>query len=174
MAGIVSFLWIGPTIDALLSVGFGDSSDISADALLTGRVDSIWVPLLDEWTSDIGLFLFGAGRFGMGTSQLWNTGTLIQANVAHNAIIEFFLDCGVILTGVLLIFLLVGIATAWRVGRRLNSDLYWALFASIFGFGIGMATERDILPTIENMYVFPIIAMMINLARLRYLDACHS
>jgi hypothetical protein len=36
-----------------------------------------------------------------------------------------------------------------------------------------MATERDILPTIENMYVFPIIAMMVNLARLRYLNAYH-
>ncbi|MCK1511726.1 hypothetical protein IVB22_03900 [Bradyrhizobium sp. 190] len=173
-AGVTSFFWIGPTIDAVLSVGLGSSAGFSADAVLTGRVDSIWGPLLEEWTSNIGLFLFGAGRHGMATSQLWDTGTLIQANVAHNAIVEFFLDCGVILTGVLLIFLLVGIATAWRVGRRLNSDLYWALFASIFGYGISMATGRDILPTYENMYVFPIIAMMINLARLRYLDACHS
>jgi hypothetical protein len=168
-AGVTSFLWIGPTVDALLSIGFGSSSSVSADALLTGRVDYIWRPLLEEWTSNVGLFLFGAGRYGMATSQLWDTGTLIQANVAHNAIIEFFLDCGVILTGVLLIFLLVGTATAWRVGRRLNSDLYWALFASIFGFGISTLTGRQILPTIENMYAFPIIAMMINLARLRYL-----
>lgn len=168
-AGVTSLVWIGPTVDAVLSIGFDKSSSVSADALLTGRADHLWGPLLEEWTSNIGLFLFGAGRYGMVTSQLWDTGTLIQANVAHNAIIEFFLACGVILTGVLLIFLLVGIATAWRVGRRLNSDLYWALFASIFGFGISMATGRDILPTIENMYAFPIIAMMINLARLQYL-----
>jgi hypothetical protein len=32
-----------------------------------------------------------------------------------------------------------------------------------------MTTGRDILPTIENMYAFPIIAMMINVTRLRYL-----
>jgi hypothetical protein len=75
----------------------------------------------------------------------------------------------VILCSVLIVFLLVGIATAWRVGRSLDSDLYWALFACIFGFGIGMMTEREIFPTGENMYAFPIIAMMINLARLRYL-----
>lgn len=168
-AGVTSLVWIGPTVDAVLSIGFGKSSSVSADALLTGRADHLWGPLLEEWTSDIGLFLFGAGRYGMVTSQLWDTGTLIQANVAHNAIIEFFLDCGVVLTGVLLILLLVGIATAWRVGRRLNSDLYWALFASIFGCGISMATGRDILPTIETMYAFPIVAMMINLARLRHL-----
>ncbi|MBP1063397.1 hypothetical protein JOE51_004864 [Bradyrhizobium japonicum] len=168
-AGATSLLWIGPTIDALLSIGLGSSSGFSADALLTGRVDYIWGPLLSEWTSNIGLFLFGAGRYGILMSQLWDTGTLIQASTAHNAIIGFFLDCGVIATGVLLIFFLVGTATAWRVGRRLNSDLYWALFASIFGLGISMATGRDILPTIDNMYAFPIIAMMINLARLRYL-----
>lgn len=173
-AGVTSLMWVGPTIEALLSVGLGSSSGVSADALLTGRVDYIWVPLLNEWTSDMGLFLFGAGRHGMGTSQLWNTGTLVQANHAHNAIINFFLDCGVILTAALLIFLCAGTATAWRVGRRLNSDLYWALFASIFGGGISMATQLDILPTIENMYAFPIIAMMINLARLRYLDAYHN
>ena len=168
-AGVTSLLWIGPTVDALLSIGFGSSSSVSADALLTGRVDYIWRPLLEEWTSNIGLFLFGAGRSGILTSQLWDTGTLIQASSAHNGIISFFLDCGVIATGVLLIFLLVGTATAWRVGRRLNSDLYWALFASIFGLVISMATGRDILPTIDNMYAFPVIAMMINLARLRYL-----
>jgi hypothetical protein len=161
-------------MQALLSVGFDSGSGVSADDLLTGRVDYIWVPLLNEWTSDTGLFLFGAGRHGMVTSQLWDTGTLIQAGQAHNAILNFFLDCGVILTGVLLIFLLVGTATAWRVARRLNSDLYWALFACIFGYALSMVTQSDILPTFENMYAFPIIAMMINLARLRYLDADHS
>ncbi len=142
--------------------------------MLTGRVDYIWRPLLEEWTSNIGLFLFGAGRYGIGTSQLWNTGTLLEKTVAHNAIIEFFLDCGVILTGVALMFLMAGTVTAWRVGRRLNSDLYWALFASMFGCGISMATMGAIFPTIENMYAFPIIAMMINMARLRYLDAYRS
>jgi hypothetical protein len=173
-AGVTSLLWIAPTIQALFSIGFDSGPGVSADALFTGRVDYIWLPLLDEWTSDIGLFLFGAGRYGIQTSRLWDTGTFINVGQAHNAIINFFLDCGVILTAALLIFLFVGTATAWRVGRRLNSDLYWALFACIFGYGISMATESEILPTIENMYVFPIIAMMINLTRLRYLDAYRS
>jgi hypothetical protein len=168
--GITSFLWGGPTIDALLSVGLQNSSEFSADAVLTGRVDFIWVPLLDEWTSDIGLFLFGAGRYGMVTSELWYTGALVQANHAHNALIDFFLDCGAIFTSVLIVLLFVGIATAWRVGRKLNNDLYWALFICLFGFGIGMLTEREIFPTIYNMYVFPIIAMMINLARVCVID----
>ncbi|WP_409192492.1 hypothetical protein [Bradyrhizobium sp. RDM4] len=170
-AGALSLLWIGPTVQALLSVGFDSDSGVSADAVLTGRVEYVWGPLLNEWTSNIGLLLFGAGRYGMGTSQLWDTGALYQANQAHNAIINFFLDCGVILTGVLLIFVLIGIATAWRVGRRLNCDFYWALFVCLFGCGISMATQSDILPTIQNMYAFPIVAMMINLARLRYLGA---
>jgi hypothetical protein len=174
VVGITAVLWPGPTIDALLAIGFDDSSDFSADALLTGRVDLIWIPLLNEWTSDIGLFLFGAGRHGMIMSQLWDTGFILQATHAHNALINFFLDCGAILTGVLTIFLVVGVATAWRVGRSWNNGLYWALFACIIGFGIGMATERDIFPTISNMYVFPIIAMMINLARLRHLDGCRG
>ena len=167
--GIVSLLWIGPTIDALLSVGFQNGSGFSANALLTDRVSLIWVPLVDEWTSNIGLFLFGAGRFGMITSQLWYTGALYHATHAHNAFIDFFLDNGAILSVVLIIFLYAGIVTAWRAGQTLDSDLYWALFAGIFGFGIGMMTEREIFPTIDNMYVFPIIAMMINLVRLHYL-----
>jgi hypothetical protein len=166
--GVTSLLWGGPTIDAVFSVGFQSSSDFSANAVLTGRVDSIWVPLLDEWTSDIGLFLFGAGRFGMMTSELWYTGTLVQATHAHNALIDFFLDCGAIFTGVLIVLLFVGTATAWRVGRKLNNDLYWALFVCLFGFGVGMMTEREIFPIIDSMYVFPILAMMINLVRLSY------
>jgi hypothetical protein len=166
--GITAFLWGGPTIDAILSVGFQNSSDFSANAVLTGRVDFIWVPLLDEWTSDIGLFLFGAGRYGIITSELWYTGALVRATHAHNALIDFFVDCGAIFTSVLIVLLFFGIATAWRVGRKLNNDLYWALFVCLFGFGIGMLTEREIFPTIDSMYVFPILAMMINLARLHY------
>ena len=46
-AGVTSLVWIGPTVDALLSIGFGSSSGVSADALLTGRVDYIWGPLLE-------------------------------------------------------------------------------------------------------------------------------
>jgi hypothetical protein len=158
--GIIAFLWGGPTIDALLSVGFQNGSDFSADAVLTGRVDFIWVPLLDEWTSDIG--------FGIITSELWYTGALVQATHAHNAFVDFFVDCGAILASVLIVLLFVGIATAWRIGRKLNNDLYWALFVCLFGFGIGMMTEREIFPLIDSMYVFPILAMMINLARLSY------
>lgn len=167
--GIALFLFSGPTIDALLSIGFVDSSDFSADAVLTGRVDYIWIPLLDEWTSNIGLFLFGAGRYGIVTSEQWDAGTLIHAAHAHNAILDFFVDCGALFTCALIVFLLIGVATALRVGRQLNSALYWALFTCIFGFGIGMFTEREIFPTVDNMYVFPIIAMMINLARLHAL-----
>jgi len=139
----------------------------------TGSVNSLVEHCRLHNNGDIGLFLFGAGRFGTVTSQSWDTGGLIHVSHAHNAIINFFIDCGAIFSSVLIIFLLVGVATAWRVGRRLNSDLYWALFASILGFGVGMATEREIFPTVDNMYVFPIIAMMINLARLRYLEAYH-
>jgi len=167
VVGVTSLLWPGPTIKALFSIGLENSSTASADALLTGRVDFLWVPLLSEWTSNIGLFLFGAGRYGVMTSELWYTGTLIQATHAHNAFIDFFVDCGFIFFCVLVVFLFVGLVTAWRVGRKLNNDLYWALYICLFGFGIGMMTERAIFPTIDNMYVFPIIAMMINLARLR-------
>ncbi|WP_291738664.1 hypothetical protein, partial [Bradyrhizobium sp.] len=56
--------------------------------------------------------------------------------------------------------------TAWRVGRRLHNDLYWALFACIVGYGISMFTEREVFPSFENMYLFLLIAMMVNLARL--------
>ncbi|MGY3590478.1 hypothetical protein ACVIGB_009940 [Bradyrhizobium sp. USDA 4341] len=166
MVAIASVLWIAPTMDAILSIGFDGTSDVSADELLTGRVDFIWIPLLNEWTSDLGLFLFGAGRSGIITSEAWYTGTLIQATHAHNAIIDFFLDCGAIATGILLALMCVGISTAWRVGRRLHSDLYWALFACIVGYGISMFTEREVFPSFENMYLFLLIAMMVNLARL--------
>jgi hypothetical protein len=166
VAGIMSLLWTGPTMEALLSIGFQSTSDVSADALLTGRVDYIWIPLLSEWTDNIGSLLFGAGRYGIMTSDSWYTGAIIQATHAHNAIIDFFLDCGAIATGVLLIFMYVGVSTAWRVGRRLNNDLYWASSACVFGYGISMLTEREVFPSIDNMYVFLLIAMMINLARL--------
>lgn len=89
-AGVASLIWTAPTIDALLSVGLGSSSDVSGNDMFSGRVDYLWLPLLSEWTSDIGLSLFGAGRYGIVTSTLWDTGNLIHADHAHNAISTSF------------------------------------------------------------------------------------
>lgn len=163
---LASGFWLGPTVSALLSVGIDDGSVQSMDSLFTGRVARLWVPLFSEWSADPMLFLFGAGRYGILTSDLWPTGQLLQALHAHNAFFDFFLDAGAILTVVLIGAILWWLVWSFRMGRRLRSPLYWALFMCPAAYLVGTLTERQFFPAVDNMLLFPILAVMLNLVRL--------
>lgn len=165
VVGLASAFWLGPSATALLSIGIDQGSVYSIDELFTGRVDYIWLPLLREWLADPLLFLFGAGRYGILTSPLWASGQIIRTTHAHNAFVDFFLDSGFVLTVVL-----VGAIVAWlvwsvKIGRRLRSPLFWALFMCVIAYLTGTLTERQFFPTIDNALLFPILGVLVNVVR---------
>lgn len=166
---VVGMMTIGalvPTLSIMLSVGTQQSSN-SVDTLLQGRASAIWVPLITQWWDSPSLFLLGAGKFGILTTSLWREGAIYQAVHAHNAFIDFFLDSGFVLLVIAVIALTRYIYWSWTVGKSINSPVFWAAFCCVAAYMIGMFTEREIYPSGDNMTMFPIIGLMLNVARSR-------
>lgn len=156
--------WLPTFLLHTLQTGF-DQGDLNA--IFTNRINKIWLPLITEWVSDRNLLLFGKGRYGLMTSTVYNTGYLIKTTHAHNAYIDFFLNCGLILLSLLLGFIAWAIKSAWETGRKINDPFFWAFLICILAFLFGGFTQRDFLPKHENLFLFPVVALMINYTLLR-------
>ena len=152
-----------PTVSALLSVGVDAGQIVSLDRILERRQTLIWVPLLIEWWEQPTKFWFGAGHFGILTSRVWLGGI----THAHNGLIDFFLDCGIILTGALVAFLVWGLAAAWRVARRVRDPVLWVLFVCVVAYLASTVTGRGFFPRNDNGQLFPILALLIAYGRVR-------
>lgn len=162
----------GPVLIQLLSTGFTQKSGISLFLLLSGREQAIWIPLLFEWFRDPSHLYFGEGLFGILTSKiLFSPASLFAAGQAHNLYLEFFLDNGAVLTVGFLVALVYGLLRGWALRRRVNSQLYVVLYICIASFLVSGLTGRRFFPDGENLLVFPMLALMLNVARLKLVEA---
>lgn len=158
---------LGKVLIGILSIGISRSG-ISTYLLLSGREQAIWLPLIAEWTSDPGRFWFGAGLFGLMTSDfLYSARSIFAAGNAHSFYLEFFLDNGIVAFCLFVCALLWWLFWSWRLGRRVQSQLYWVLFLCVVSFLIAGFTGRRYFPECENMLLFPITATLINVVRLK-------
>ena len=157
--GCVAVAWLPFFILRTLQTGFQEGD---LNAIFTNRIDMIWKPLITEWIGNARLLLFGRGRYAMMTSAAYRAGDLVEATHAHNAYIDFFLNCGIILLVLFVGFIIRAMKSAWDMGRKINDGLYWALFLCILSFLLGCFTQRDFLPKHENLFLFPVTALLVN------------
>lgn len=136
------------------------------DSIFTGRIDSIWVPLIMERLENINQLLWGVGRYSMMNSPLYLKGYIFQTTSAHNAFVEFFIDNGIIIFSVFMVYLVLYLKRAWIWANKINSPLGWALFTCIITYLAGTISGRKIYPDHHSMYLFPIIALFINYIRI--------
>lgn len=130
----------------------------SFNAVTTNRLDVLWAPLIKEWVDDVYLLLFGKGAYGIVTSKTyWWT-----ALNAHSAYINFFLNCGAILFVLLILFLIKYLWLSWKIGKKINTPIFWAFFVSFISYLIGALTNRYFMPAIDNAFLFPIVALTIK------------
>lgn len=159
-------LWSAPTVTAIRSVGLARDK-VDLDGILSGRLDFLWAPLLSEWIADPARLLWGAGRYGILISAHFDTGAIVRVTHAHNAFIDLFLDTGLIGVVVVVWALAAGISRTWRVGRSIRDPMFWTLALCLGGYLAGTLTERGFFPTYDNLLVFPVLALLVNVARLR-------
>ena len=149
-------------LDTLVT-GFGSGN---LDAIFTGRIDYIWIPLITEWLANPILLLFGKGQLAMLTSQAYLKGTILRTISVHNAFLEFFADNGIILLSLLIFYLIKFLKLAWHNVKLINHDIGWALLTSIICYLSSTISGRSFYPSSHNFFLFPIIALMINYLRL--------
>jgi len=166
IVAIAALIAAEPLIVRLVTTGFSQRSGLSLYYFLSGREDRIWLPLLIEWWNDPQRFWFGAGEFGILNSFLLSTGVVFGVVHSHNAYIDFFLDNGLILEGILIASIIAFMFWCRRTGKRLKNPLFWVLLLSVVGFLLACLTGRRFYPSEENAILFPIVAVMINIVRL--------
>jgi hypothetical protein len=161
---------LGPILVPIVSQGFS-SHGVSMYWLLSGREQGLWIPLLFEWWNDPDRFYFGAGLFGILSSDLLRSGVIFGVGSAHNAYIDFFLDNGIFLA--VAVVALIGAWLVWaiRLGRRIHSQIYWVLLVGVIGFLFACFTGRRLWPDLESILIFPLLAAMINVVRLKLYGA---
>lgn len=159
------FAYIPDFISRGVTTGFEQGN---MDAMLLGRVNYLWIPLLHEWFGDFRKFLFGEGLYGIMTSPRWASGYLVQAAHAHNAFINFFINNGIILLVVFTFYIVRFVRQAWKGCKEINTPICWALFMSVIAYLSGSMTERTIYPQYDNILLFPVIAMLINFFRIHH------
>ncbi|HEY5048127.1 MAG TPA: hypothetical protein VII49_08925 [Rhizomicrobium sp.] len=166
--GAAALLILGPVLISLVTIGFTQKSGISLWLLLSGRETVVWLPVIFEWSRDPFLLFFGAGFHGIVNSTLIDSGaTGFVTAQAHNLYLEFFLDNGIILFVAFLAAIGAWLVWAWRLGKRVQSQLYWSLYLCLASFLISGLSGRLYYPDIENYLMFPIMATLINVARLK-------
>ena len=157
---------LGSVLIKLLTLGITQKSGLSLWLLLSGREQAIWLPVILEWGSNPLRLLFGAGAHGILTSELVSSGAFgFVAGQAHNLYLEFFVDNGIILFAMLLAAIGAWLVWAWRVGRAIQSRLYWSLYLCIVSYLVTGMSGRLYYPMLENYLLFPIMATLINVAR---------
>lgn len=153
-----------PSIAILLTAGV-HHSEFTLDTLLSGREMGIWIPLLAQWLTDPSLLWFGAGAFAIMATPLWWTGSVVQAANAHNAFLDLFLDGGLVVLLPAVTAIVFALRRAIRIGAKLRNSLYWSLFACCACYLVGTTTGELLLPSYMNPQMFPLLALLLNVAR---------
>jgi hypothetical protein len=144
-------------LQRLFSIGL-ESGDISQ--ISSGRVDAIWLPLLNELINDPIKLISGLGLFGLIVTDVYvNDPNFFQATIAHNAFVDLLVDCGLIIFTLFVLLMIYSMKKAISWFKYIDDPLYKGLISSIVAFLIGCLTGRQFYPRPENIFIFIIVAL---------------
>jgi len=158
-------MWLISPIFERIAYGLGTGS---ANAILTGRLNGIWLPLLPDFFENP---LLGQGRYAILFSTAAKSGVLWSGlNDPHCAYLELLLDGGIVgLAGVL--FFYAAALFAARKLYRASADPFARRFSSglslaIVAYAIGAATGLSFYPVHGNVFLWPAIGVLAALVRI--------
>jgi len=140
----------------------------SADAMLTGRLNNVWLPLLPEVFEHP---IVGQGRLAIAFSGAAKSGILWRGlNDPHCAYLELLLDGGVVGLVLVLAFYVAVFRKARGLARS-AADETTRRFAN--GFALGLAaysiaslTGLSFYPSDGNVFIWPLLGVLVAFLRL--------
>jgi hypothetical protein len=164
---LASILIIPESVKQRATKGFetGDRNE-----LLAGRVDHIWLPLLEEAAgSDPKTILFGNGRYAMVSTDVHKKRSVIQAMHPHNMYLEAFLDAGLVGLLIMLSLFAYLVVKAYRHLKLAENTPYKeyliATITAVLCFLISGMTDRTFFPDEINGYLWVIVGLALVLCR---------
>jgi O-antigen ligase len=131
--------------------------------ITSGRVGSLWKPLLSELSENNFNLIFGFGLYGLINSDSYiYTVDFFRATHAHNASIDFLVDGGLIVFIPYVFLLFYSLRRSVSLTGKFNNSTFNALVSCLIVYLIASMSGRRIFPSTENMMLFPIIALLVS------------
>lgn len=143
---------------ALSGVAEKDIAVISA-----GRIDSIWKPLLQEFSQKPRLLLLGNGRYGMLNTTCYHSGASYRVNNAHNILLDSICDGGIIVLFFFVIFFIHYLKKFYLTTKQTQNPLYqsilWGAILGIAGFITKGTTDGVFWPESSNAMIYVLLGL---------------
>ncbi|MBF0216423.1 MAG: O-antigen ligase family protein [Candidatus Omnitrophica bacterium] len=150
-------LLVPTTIKERVSYGV-NNDDISA-----GRVQNIWMPLINEYVNDPRKLFLGAGIGGIVLTQSFKRNLMLDVGHAHNMFLTFIVDNGIILLIVLLYLYYSIIKLIWidtkNANVSLSKDYNISIIVIIVCYFVSGMTDQSLLPTYPNYILWVIMGI---------------
>jgi len=135
------------------------------DKISAGRIEKLWIPLIEENLNDTKKFLFGDGRYAILASDSLNEGKIAFEGHPHNMYLETLLNAGVISLIIIITFFYVITRKAYITLKntddiKLKENLY-ACIVSILSFLLSGMTGRSFGPMNENILIWVVLGCTI-------------
>ncbi|MFQ5709123.1 MAG: O-antigen ligase family protein [bacterium] len=161
-------LVIGASVKKRLTKGF-DSKDYNE--ISAGRIDDIWLPLIEEYSQNPRKLVLGNGRYSIITSEAFREGTILDTvRHPHNMYLELVLDTGIL--GLLIVVICSGVVVrkvlkGLRVVRNDEIREYlYAVLVSMTSYFVAGLSGRSVYPDVSNSFFWIVVGMAVATLRL--------
>jgi hypothetical protein len=143
---------------------------LDANEILAGRVDNIWLPLIEEYMQDPSKLMFGNGRYGILTSDVAARGYISDVSKAHNMYLEQILDTGIIgfvmVISLFIVFFKKVLRSLTYIHNNVAREYQYAIIASLISFGAAGISGRSLFPQLSNGYFWIILGLSFAIMRM--------
>lgn len=140
------------------------------NVFFAGRIEGLWIPLIDEYAHDYEKLIFGNGRFSIRSSEANKKGLIIEAQHPHNMYLEQIMDSGLIGLVIFSSFYFLLLIRMFKASEKLDDYIIRqyqkATIVSIVCYLISGLTDRTFFPAFSNGYLWIVIGIAIVIIRL--------
>jgi hypothetical protein len=150
--------------DTVIDRGLTGIEDRNLQTFSAGRVENIWMPLVNDIKGDPKKLLVGSGRHAIiHSSPIWK-------GHAHNMYLTTFLDTGIVGLSFFVaffVYFLRGIRNGMReVPEGKYRTLLTGTLVSIVAYLISGMTGREFFPEMSNSYLWISLAIALNIIKM--------
>lgn len=140
-----------------------ESNDL--ELISAGRIEGIWLPLVEEFTGDAGDLLLGKGRYAILSSQAAQRELILIVEHPHNMYLEQLIDAGLIGLITFMLFFILLLKKAFKSLGNIRDykvrEYQYAMIVSIVSYLIAGMTGRSFFPLLSNGYLWIIAGLAI-------------
>jgi O-antigen ligase len=145
-----------------------DTTNKDVNVILAGRVDSIWVPLINEYVKAPKKLILGKGRYSIIASDAKKSGAILKGIAhPHNMYLEMIMDAGVVGLVFFIALYYKIVASALRKSRLLKDDglknFLYSNIISIICFLAAGFSGRSFFPKHDNILIWVILGCTVSL-----------